>query len=438
MNSNIKGIVSLLLAITMLLSLPVISFADDDGNDDYFFLGRQGLASLARGELLVEAYDRVVECIEEHEKRADLKDLVISAEELTLVVDTYRNDAHGHFWVANTYSMTAYSESHIASFIPDYNSLAGENEEDLEKNREIFDDAVDALLKKAGIRSSMSDYEKEKRIHDALVTSNTYKSGENAHNEFGALVEHQSVCQGYSLAFQYLLRQVGIPACSVVGYSRNEYHSWNLVYIDGEYYYTDATWDDPLTDVKGDDSDIFYGYFNVTADYLSKDHTWTPPVYGLPECSATKDNYYTHNPANLIDLSLITEEAVAALFKNGFARIEAKNCTASDIGAWFFDHAFKIAALCGYDLTKETGANYTLSGDEIHLFIIGTLPEPEYLLGDLDSNGKVNSVDSNLLKRIIIGNLLPTDIQKKAGDMDTNQSLNNIDANLHKRIVLGN
>ena len=77
-------------------------------------------------------------------------------------------------------------------------------------------------------------------LHDYLVVHNEYATGYNAYD---ALVEGHSVCQGYALAFRYLMSQIGVY-CDFIT-SEALCHAWNLVELDGEYFYVDATWDDP-------------------------------------------------------------------------------------------------------------------------------------------------------------------------------------------------
>lgn len=63
----------------------------------------------------------------------------------------------------------------------------------------------------------------------------------------------------------------------------------------------------------------------------------------------------------------------------------------------------------------------------------------DVLLGDVDLNGKVNSADSNLLKRMIAGSYyveVGSD-SFKAGDIDGDGKLNSVDSNTLKRIIAG-
>lgn len=111
-----------------------------------------------------------------------------------------------------------------------------------------FRAAVDEAL--ACVDDGMSDMEKAIALHDYLAghimydTENMYAGGKHVtHTAYGALVNGLCVCEGYALAYRYLLKQVGIDGYLVL--SNDESHMWNLVKLNGSYYHVDVTWDDP-------------------------------------------------------------------------------------------------------------------------------------------------------------------------------------------------
>ncbi len=59
--------------------------------------------------------------------------------------------------------------------------------------------------------------------------------------------------------------------------------------------------------------------------------------------------------------------------------------------------------------------------------------EPDYIIGDLNGDGKVNPVDANLIKQMVTGNI----DQTPAADINGDGKVNSVDANLLKAIVLG-
>lgn len=105
---------------------------------------------------------------------------------------------------------------------------------------------------KRGIKSEWSDLEKILYTNDFLCHTCEYASNiiDTSHTLYGALVEKKPVCDGYSHAFRYLLKQIGMNAEIATSNSMN--HAWNLVQINGEYYHIDVTWNDSYNNgVKG-------------------------------------------------------------------------------------------------------------------------------------------------------------------------------------------
>ena len=64
-------------------------------------------------------------------------------------------------------------------------------------------------------------------------------------------------------------------------------------------------------------------------------------------------------------------------------------------------------------------------------------PDPDFMKGDLDGDGKVNAKDANILIRIVAGSLKPTELQEQTGDLNGDGLNNAIDANLITRIISG-
>lgn len=94
------------------------------------------------------------------------------------------------------------------------------------------------------VDSSWPVLEKILYLHDYLVTNVEYDQTYSKYNAYNALVDGSCVCQGYSLAMICLMNGVGVD-CDIIT-SRNLNHAWNLIALNGEYFYVDATWDDPL------------------------------------------------------------------------------------------------------------------------------------------------------------------------------------------------
>ena len=109
----------------------------------------------------------------------------------------------------------------------------------------------------ASVEQGMSDLQKAIVLHDYLAVNCEYDYDNlnadtlppESFNIYGVFVKRTAVCQGYALAYKYLLNQVGIDCYMVTSDVMN--HAWNLVRLDGQYYQVDVTWDDPVRDIVG-------------------------------------------------------------------------------------------------------------------------------------------------------------------------------------------
>ena len=77
----------------------------------------------------------------------------------------------------------------------------------------------------------------------------------------------------------------------------NSDHAWNLVLCDGDYYYVDTTWGDPVFmggTEEGQENNICYDYLCCSDEELFKTHTPDPDLK-LPKCTKMDANYYVVN-----------------------------------------------------------------------------------------------------------------------------------------------
>lgn len=144
------------------------------------------------------------------------------------------------------------------------------------------------------------EYSTVKYLYEYLIDNTEYdKDADDNQNICSVFLGGRSVCQGYAKAMQYMLQKVGIQSLLVTGYTGSERHAWNLVRVNGSYYYLDPTWGDASYSYSGSESmenDVFappinYDYFLVTTEEISRTHTFEEPVE-LPVCDSIEDNYY--------------------------------------------------------------------------------------------------------------------------------------------------
>ncbi len=133
----------------------------------------------------------------------------------------------------------------------------------------------------SAVDPSWTGLQKIMYIHDYLVTHIDYDNTLTKHNAYNAIVEGDSVCQGYALAYAYLIGRIdGSLDCQIVT-SNDINHAWNIVTLNGSKYYIDATWDDPVGEYRLYNS---YDNFLVSQNKLRSNHNssdWLD-VYGDP------------------------------------------------------------------------------------------------------------------------------------------------------------
>ncbi|MBY6934406.1 transglutaminase domain-containing protein [Clostridium botulinum] len=170
-----------------------------------------------------------------------------------------------------------------------YNPSTGKlNSCDIKVNYEYSNDVIDKMreklnnkinyIKKNYLDECSTDLEIEYAIHDYITQNCTYdkdnydkKTVPNiSHTSYGALINQIAVCDGYSKATMLLLNEYGIEA----GIVTNDSHAWNYVNIDGNYYQTDLTWDDPTPETNK----ITYKNFNCSDNVMRKIHPWTSTI----------------------------------------------------------------------------------------------------------------------------------------------------------------
>lgn len=134
------------------------------------------------------------------------------------------------------------------------------------------------------IRDGMTEEQKLRALHDTLVRLCQYDTDtaaqtapDGASAPFaadGALLDHRAVCAGYGRAYGMLCEAAGLDSIYVASEEMN--HGWNAVRLDGQTYFIDCTFDDPVPD-RGEY--VSGQYFLLTADELAKTHTWDRMFY---------------------------------------------------------------------------------------------------------------------------------------------------------------
>ena len=115
----------------------------------------------------------------------------------------------------------------------------------------------------------------------------------SSHNAYGALVNKNAVCDGFSSAFALIAQKLGFD-CTVItghsGYSSALYieHAWNIIKLSNMYYHLDLTWDTRSYEQSGE---FFFDYFILCDRDMGCDHIWNRK--NNPQC--TDNSLSFHN-----------------------------------------------------------------------------------------------------------------------------------------------
>lgn len=190
--------------------------------------------------------------------------------------------------------------AHDTSAYPAYSS--SNNYSELTKSySNVTEDDINTInsILNSIIKPGMTETEKIRTVHNWIVCNTTYNDkyydrGDSFNHVSNLLNNKTGVCQGYSVTFYIFMKQMGIPCTLVMGKTDNVSHAWNAVKLDGNWYYIDVTWDDPVvngtSNYPGGDN-ISYEHLLCTYNHISKTHTEDNYIGTTPLPNGISDDY---------------------------------------------------------------------------------------------------------------------------------------------------
>lgn len=140
---------------------------------------------------------------------------------------------------------------------------------------------------------SLSDWEKERYIHDFICTNVRYDKLKKpySHEIIGPLGQGVGVCEGIAKSVKLLCDALGIWCMIAISDANQEKqikyrHAWNIIRLGKSYYHLDTTFDVSLS-LEGM---VRYDYFNLDDKQFFRDHE--PVIYGAPRCEDGGSFYY--------------------------------------------------------------------------------------------------------------------------------------------------
>ena len=251
-----------------------------------------------------------------------------------------------------------------------------------ETMKKQLDEACDKVI--SSLSAPDDQWQTELEIHDYIVNNCEYRMEKGDYllsSSYGVLVNGAAACEGYSKAAKLLLDRAGIESEVLCGTSTGidgstGNHMWNSVVINGERYYLDCTWDDPVSD-DGEQT-LTYSYFNINDEMISKTHSEFTYEFN---CTATAENYYVKTGRYFENYSRDDESALARIIaESGGETVEIRFGSEKAYNAAFKDlfkngRIYRVLEKANGNMQTKISAETVKYNGDSELLILTLIPE---------------------------------------------------------------
>lgn len=259
---------------------------------DEIFEGKFYYGQLKEDEKLV--YREIYQGVTEHKKEICVHSM--DGDLVNGLLHQVMFDYPEIFWTDGSGTSTTYDDTYTV-LEPTYVY----SKEERDKKWAEIEQTVSQII--SSVPANSGEYDKIKFAYEYLVNTADYvEEASDSQNLYSALVSKQTVCAGYAKANQYLLEQLGIRCIYITGTAtsqgKEENHAWNMVQCNGNYYYVDVTWADPLfaagEEQPVETTNLVYDYLCCSESTLAATHV-KEDDFLYPECNLDDLNYYRLN-----------------------------------------------------------------------------------------------------------------------------------------------
>ena len=143
------------------------------------------------------------------------------------------------FFVSGGYRYYA-PNPYMTRILPEYIYSGTE----LKQMQDIYNGGISAAVSYA--RQASTPIGMMLRANDYFCINFEYDTDYEIYSPELLFQQKKGVCQAYMLAYRAVLNELGITNITVT--SDEIDHTWNMVYLDGDWYHIDVTWNDPIVD----------------------------------------------------------------------------------------------------------------------------------------------------------------------------------------------
>lgn len=178
-------------------------------------------------------------------------------------------------------------------YLKNNTQLVLENESQIKE----INDRLEAIALSFNVSKNSSEKEKINAILEYILKEYEYPKGEIEHENyynqghlFGSLEGNKQICGNYSAMVKALSNYLGLETYII----RSNTHSWNIVKVNDEYYYADATW------IDGKVIDVDYEIERKT-ELIDPNHPNSPITQTQITNKATVEEVFNYNDTNTIN-----------------------------------------------------------------------------------------------------------------------------------------
>jgi hypothetical protein len=160
------------------------------------------------------------------------------------------------------------------------------------------------------VQNAGNSFDKVKKAHDLVALTIRYDAasflaGRDAPQDYASVVKRRlAVCEGYSNLFKKLCDEIDVECEVVHGYARgagsspftdenpsDSNHAWNMVNIEGAWYFIDSTWDAGHLRGSNFQADYETDYLFIRPEHFIYDHFPENPRQQLLEKPVSPDGF---------------------------------------------------------------------------------------------------------------------------------------------------
>lgn len=257
-----------------------------------------------------EVYNGIVQSLEDMTMVSEYKK-ILDSDTVSETIDKIKLEHPEYFWIDGSVMTTIGEKSEVK-----INIIENLSAEEIERMSAEFVSCADELI--SSMPSGLDNYGKVVFVHDYIVNHTTYdtagaESDENGlyGTAYGCLVQGNAICQGYSEAFQYIMKRLGIECGVCRGDTTRGRHAWNYVNLNEKYYWIDVTWDDPVPEGDAPET-LSHTYCLIDDERMFRTRNADSDLNFIPKCYSMDNNYFVRNSTYI---AYYSDEEISAVLE---------------------------------------------------------------------------------------------------------------------------